>query len=561
MLLLKRATSPFLRGRATLTIPSLARSGLFPLAFFAAVLATGWGSPAEAQFVNGTLPAGLTWNQITWGAAFADFDGDEDLDLYSGHHIYAPTLFWNSGLATFDPNLYPQPWSGPLDRHGVLVLTLDNDPDPEIFITHGADGGVGAEADELYLNNGPGVFLLLSGAGGMSDPPGRGRAIAAADYDGNRKVDVWVGKAPDATSKNSLYRNNGSLSFTDMAAAAGLDEGLGTVGGIFGDFDNDNDPDLLVGGEEFGRPTVLWQNTAGVFTNANSLFTPSLPVVSGADWGDMDNDGDLDLAVCTGDIGIFDTFSEGDSVSYFFNTRYADTGIDGLTIPSTADTLFARFRIRATLDTTKIFLGPLAVHPPLAESFPLTDEYVGQPAFTPGVSQGTFVWRTAPGGDWEIRCSTPDLNFDNFDGFVTGDAPLTGVTSHDLETPPFTPGGPRVWRNDAGAFTEITALLGLPTMLNPRDISWVDYDNDGDLDLHVVDMGTSASPMRPMASSETTVPCSPTSRPRKPLPAVRKEWAMEESGETSTEIGISICICRRARGRSRSARSRRPISW
>jgi hypothetical protein len=46
-------------------------------------------------------------------------------------------------------------------------------------------------------------------------------------------------------------------------------------------------------------------------------------------------------------------------------------------------------------------------------------------------------------------------------------------------------------------FQEITSQLGLTLMINPRDVSWVDYDNDGDLDLHVVDMGTSEQPNAP----------------------------------------------------------------
>jgi hypothetical protein len=56
-----------------------------------------------------------------------------------------------------------------------------------------------------------------------------------------------------------------------------------------------------------------------------------------------------------------------------------------------------------------------------------------------------------------------------------------------------------VWRNDGTQFSEITSERGLAPMLKPRDIAWVDYDNDGDLDLHVVDMGTSALPNAPDA--------------------------------------------------------------
>jgi hypothetical protein len=114
------------------------------------------------------------------------------------------------------------------------------------------------------------------------------------------------------------------------------------------------------------------------------------------------------------------------------------------------------------------------------------------------VSQGIYVWRTAPGGDWELRCSTPAINFDTFDGWFTEDAPLTNVTEHDLEDAGFVPGTLLVYRNDGPTFVDVTSsLLVPPTMLNPRDVSWVDYDNDGDLDLHVVDMGTSASPNAP----------------------------------------------------------------
>ncbi|NNE43820.1 MAG: hypothetical protein HKN12_06410 [Gemmatimonadetes bacterium] len=158
------------------------------------------------------------------------------------------------------------------------------------------------------------------------------------------------------------------------------------------------------------------------------------------------------------------------------------------------DTAFGSFRLRAVPDPSKVFLGPGKVNPPPTTSVPLHDGYVGAPSFTPGVDLGTFVWRASPGGPWEIRCSSPNLNADAFDGWIVDGTDVTGAIGHDFENANFAPGRPRVWRNDGGTFAEVTSALGLPQMINPRDLSWVDYDNDGDLDLHVVDMGISALP-------------------------------------------------------------------
>jgi hypothetical protein len=198
--------------------------------------------------------------------------------------------------------------------------------------------------------------------------------------------------------------------------------------------------------------------------------------------------------VCDGQIGLFDTKTEGDTLTFFFNTRYFENGVDGLTIPSTADTMYAQVNIRSVPDYDKIFLGPTEVNPDSVAWITLTDEYVGAPTFIPGVEHGIYVWRQSAGGPWEMRCSTPFINWDTFDGRFVESAPIAGVTEHDFESAGFVSGGPKVWRNDGGTFSEVTSALGLPAaMVNPRDVSWVDYDNDGDYDLHVVDMGTSAT--------------------------------------------------------------------
>ena len=453
--------------------------------------------PTAAEFRNETGTRGLTYYRTTWSAAFADVDLDGDLDLYSGHHFYEPVLFWNNGAGVFSKYTHPQPWVGDIDRHGVLFVTLDDDQDPEIVVLHGSGAGGAPEANELYRNDGGGSFTPVAAGSGLEDELGRSRCVSAADFDGDSRVDLWVGKAPNVLSANSLFRNEGNLLFTDVAAAVGLDEGIGTVGGLWGDYDDDGDLDLFVGGEEFERTSVLYRNDQGSFVDASAVLIPPVPVVSGADWGDIDNDGDLDLAVCEGETGIFDTFSEGDSVTYFVNTAYGDTGIDGLTIPSTADTMRAVLRRDAFLEIDLIYLGPNKVHPPIYPFIILTDQYVGAPDFTPGVDEGIFVWRASPGGDWEVRFSTPLGEYSTYDGWLTDGTVISGTIPYEFEDPGFTPGGPRVWRNDGGSFSEITSLLGLPILVNPHDISLVDYDNDGDLDLHVVDKGTSAAPNAP----------------------------------------------------------------
>jgi hypothetical protein len=446
---------------------------------------------AEAGFTDQTVASGLQRNLFTWGAAFVDIDGDDDLDLYVGHHGFLPELYRNEGAGDF-ALISPQPWGlGPNDRHGVLPILLEDEL-PDLFVTHGGSGGASGEASELFRNEGGGTLVSLPGAAGLDDPEGRTRCASAADFNGDHRVDVWTGKAP-GSSRNSLFVNLSPYSFVDVGAAVGLDESDGTVGGIWGDYDDDGDPDLFVGGEEFPRPSRLWRNDEGSFVDVTSILSPAPPIVSGADWGDWDDDGDLDLALCDGQVGLFDTFVEGDTLRYFFNTRWGEDGVDGLTIPSTADTMWARLEIRGFLDITKVFLGPDELSPnPGADWYLLTDDWVGEPPWEAAVDQGTFVWRQFPGGPWEIRCSTPFFAFDAFNGWVTGDAPVSGVTGTGFEEANFVSGGPKLWRNDGGGFTEVTASVGLPaTMVNPRDLSWVDYDNDGDLDLHVVDQGTS----------------------------------------------------------------------
>ena len=143
---------------------------------------------------------------------------------------------------------------------------------------------------------------------------------AAADYDGDGDVDLFVGFNGAA---NRLYRNDRGV-FTDVAAAAGVADARPTRAAAWGDFDGDGDPDLLVGfaplgaarGRPFdaaqgrpsdaaqGRPGAgsvlrLYRNDRGRFADvtAESGMSVEAGAVRQPAWIDVDADGDLDLFV------------------------------------------------------------------------------------------------------------------------------------------------------------------------------------------------------------------------------------------------------------------------
>ena len=107
--------------------------------------------------------------------------------------------------------------------------------------------------------------------------------------------------------------------------------------------------------------------------------------------------------------GVIETFVENQRIAQVIPYRDITTGLDGITVPATADTAYALLRVRAFPDGSLIFLGPNELNPPPGTVVTLTNQYVGEPRFDPGEDRGIFVWRVSSGGPWEIRCSTPNL--------------------------------------------------------------------------------------------------------------------------------------------------------
>ena len=233
----------------------------------------------DGTFEDATAAAGLGGDR-DWptSSAFADLDGDGDLDLYVCHYVA-----WD----TQNPEICRSPASG-------RVTACD----PSRFA---------ACPDHLFRNDG-GRFVDVTREAGIVDRDGRGLGVIAADLDEDGRIDLFV--ANDGTA-NFLFLNRGGIRFEE----AGHSSGVAAAGGggyragmgiARGDLDGDGHLDLAVT-NFFGESTTFYGNLGGgLFTDrgaAVGLAAPSRYRLGfGVAFLDADDDGRLDLFTVNGHV-------------------------------------------------------------------------------------------------------------------------------------------------------------------------------------------------------------------------------------------------------------------
>ncbi len=179
--------------------------------------------------------------------------------------------------------------------HGVALPDLDNDGDPDLVLLGRSDGVVG-----LYENDGTGNFINRSTGNGIPVLTAASSVIAG-DYDDDGDLDLYIGNAHVA---NSLLRNDGGFSFTDVTVAAGVGDIGAATGCAWGDYDGDGWIDLFVANrtaEGSTVPSALYRNQ-GDGTFVDVLASVGLGAAAD-DWSyqaiffDYDRDADADLYI------------------------------------------------------------------------------------------------------------------------------------------------------------------------------------------------------------------------------------------------------------------------
>jgi hypothetical protein len=285
-------------------------------------------------------------------------------------------------------------------------------------------------------------------------------SAAWGDYDNDGDVDLLLTGATSGVAPYSplarVYRNEGGIispTFTPIAAGLGA---LYAGSAAWGDVDNDGDLDILLSGNTSGSPLYVskvfrydggWTFTeigAGLVGVSNSSVA----------WGDYDNDGDLDVLLAGNAIDGYPT-----SRVYRNDGAYVFTDISaGLTGVQAGSVAWGDYDNDGDLDIVLTGMGWDGATTYEGKLFRNDggDTFTALDVGLPGVQHSTVAW-----GDYDQ------------DGDL--DILLTGSTETELVT--------QVYRNDgSGMFESIGASL-MPA--SQGTASWADYDNDGDLDIAV----------------------------------------------------------------------------
>jgi hypothetical protein len=256
-------------------------------------------------FKEVAIGLGLAENGLSGGVCIDDFNNDGYLDIFATSYGMSDQvkLFMGNGSG-FEDNTQSAGLNGIVSGLNCIHADYDNDGDRDILILRGAWLAKGGNhPNSLLRNNGDGTFTdVTESAGLLSFHPTQTATWSDVDRDGY--LDLFIGNESgrDVTNPCELYINQKDGTFKEESELRGLGNIQAFVKGVtFGDVDNDLWPDLYI--SVLGGKNIMFKNHQGQFEDVSATSRTEGPLFSFPCWfWDVNNDGYQDLFVSGYDL-------------------------------------------------------------------------------------------------------------------------------------------------------------------------------------------------------------------------------------------------------------------
>lgn len=374
------------------------------------------------RFKNVAPTLGLDTFSLSGGMIVEDFNGDDWLDVVTSSWDPSGQMHcWlNNGDGTFADHTEQAGLIGLFGGLNMIQADYDNDGDVDILVLRGAWlREQGRHPNSLLQNDGDARFRDVTFAAGLGKNFYPTQSAAWGDYDNDGDLDLYVA---NEIGDAELFNNDGTGHFTNVAREAGVIGGRYPKAVVWGDYDNDRNPDLYL--SNLKGPNQLYHNNGdGTFTDVASEVGVTEPTRSFPTWfWDFNNDGALDIYVAA------------------YSSHIDNFAADYLGQPH-------------QVGTDRLYQGD------------------GNGEFLDVTEEMDLAKVTLPMGS-----NFGDMDNDGYLDFYLG----TGYPDYAGLMPN------RMFHNRGGSrFVEVTTSAGLGHLQKGHGVAFADYDHDGDQDIFI----------------------------------------------------------------------------